>query len=141
MRGSVSTRGIINYLPGSPRVVGDVLRLYGRIYDPGMGRYPPQMRRDLDMGGEATLAARWVYKLQSSSNHCTGVGFPHRARRCRPGGSIFSSTVCWISICMEGLRTWGWDLILPGCAGTSTLAPGANLAARWLCEPQSVSNQ
>ena len=37
----------------------------------------------------------------------------------------------------------GWDLIIPGCGGTSTLSREATLAARWLHEPlgQSISNQ
>ena len=30
--------------------------------------------------------------------------------------------------------------ILPGCGGTSALARGATLAARWLHEPQPISN-
>ena len=34
----------------------------------------------------------------------------------------------------------GWELILPGCGGTSALARGATLAARWLHEPQPISN-
>ena len=35
---------------------------------------------------------------------------------------------------------WGWELILPGCGRTSALARGATLAARWLHEPQPISN-
>ena len=42
---------------------------------------------------------------------------------------------------MEGFLTWGWELILPGCGGTSALARGATLAARWLHEPQPISNK
>ena len=34
-----------------------------------------------------------------------------------------------------------WELILSGCGWTSALARGATLAARWLHEPQSISNQ
>ena len=41
---------------------------------------------------------------------------------------------------MEGFLTQGWELILPGCGGTSALARGATLAARWLHEPQPISN-
>ena len=33
---------------------------------------------------------------------------------------------------MEGVLIRGWDLILPECGETSTLARGATLAARWL---------
>ena len=36
---------------------------------------------------------------------------------------------------MEGVLILGWDLILSGCGGISTLARGAALAARWLYEP------
>ena len=42
---------------------------------------------------------------------------------------------------MEGFLTRGWEFILPGCGGTSALAQGATLAARWLHEPQPISNQ
>ena len=35
----------------------------------------------------------------------------------------------------------GFDPILLGCGGTSTLARGATLAARWLHEPHLISNQ
>ena len=41
---------------------------------------------------------------------------------------------------MEGFLSRGWELILPGCGGTSALARGATLAARWLHEPQPISN-
>ena len=39
---------------------------------------------------------------------------------------------------MEGFLIRGWELILPGCGGTSALARGATLAARWLHEPQPI---
>ena len=35
----------------------------------------------------------------------------------------------------------GWDLILPRCGETSTLARGATLDARWFTEPQSAIAQ
>ena len=41
---------------------------------------------------------------------------------------------------MEGFLNRGWEVILPGCGGTSALARGATLAARWLHEPQPISN-
>ena len=41
---------------------------------------------------------------------------------------------------MEGFLIRGWKLILPGCGGTSALAREATLAARWLHEPQPISN-
>ena len=55
-------------------------------------------------------------------------------------GSAFSSPDCWICRYMEGFLIRGWELILPGCGGTSALARGATLAARWLHEPQPISN-
>ena len=33
------------------------------------------------------------------------------------------------------------EIIPPGCGGTSTFARGSTLAARWLHEPQLISNQ
>ena len=41
---------------------------------------------------------------------------------------------------MEGFLIRGWELILPGCGGTSALARGATLAALWLHEPQAIRN-
>ena len=41
---------------------------------------------------------------------------------------------------MEGFLTRGWELILPGCGGTSALARGASLVARWLHEPRPICN-
>ena len=41
------------------------LHIYGRINDPGMEHYRPQMRRDLDV---ATLAARWLNEPQPINN-------------------------------------------------------------------------
>ena len=40
---------------------------------------------------------------------------------------------------MEGFLIRGWKLILPGCGGTSALARGATLAARWLSTIPSQS--
>ena len=42
---------------------------------------------------------------------------------------------------MEGFTIRGVDSILPGCGGASTSSRGATLAARWLHEPQPISNQ
>ena len=42
---------------------------------------------------------------------------------------------------MEGFLIRGWERILLGCGGTSALARGATLTARWLHGPQLISNQ
>ena len=39
----------------------------------------------------ATLAVRLFHEHQPISNQPVGLGFPHRAERCRPGGSPFLS--------------------------------------------------
>ena len=41
---------------------------------------------------------------------------------------------------LEGFIFRGWDLVLLGFGGTLTLARGANLASRYVHEPQSISN-
>ena len=41
---------------------------------------------------------------------------------------------------MEGFLIRGWELILPWCDGTSALARGETLAARWIHKPQPISN-
>ena len=88
----------------------------------------------------ATLAARWLHEPKPISNQPVGLGFPHRAGRHRPGVSTFSSPGCWTRRYLGGFLIRGWELILPGCGGTSTLARGATLAARWLHEPYPISN-
>ena len=81
----------------------------------------------------ATLAARWLHGPQSVSIQSVRLGFPHPVGRYRPGGSAVSSPGCWKFRDVEDFR--GWDLILSGCGGTSALARGATLAARWLHKP------
>ena len=41
---------------------------------------------------------------------------------------------------MEGFLTRGWEIIIPGCGGTSALSRGATLAACWRREPQPIGN-
>ena len=88
----------------------------------------------------ATLAARWLHEPQAISNHPVGLGFPHPSGRYRPGGSACTSPGSWSVRDMEIFLIRGWENILPGCGGTSALARGVTLAARWLHEPQPVSN-
>ena len=92
------------------------------------------------MSRGATLAARWLDGPQPISNHPVGLGFPHPARRYRPGGSAFSSLGCWSCRDVKGFLIQRWELILPRCGGTSALSRGATLAARRLHEPQPISN-
>ena len=53
------------------------------------------------------------------SYHHVGSRFPHRAERYRLGGPQFSCSVCWSCRHMEGFLIRAWDLILPGCSGSS----------------------
>ena len=69
-----------------------------------------------------------------------GLGLPHPAGRCLPGGSAFSSPGCWICRDMVGFLMRGWEIIRPGCGGTSALAREKTLAACWLHRPQLISN-
>ena len=61
---------------------------------------------------------RWLYQLRPISNQPVGLGFPHRARRCQPGGPPFSSPVRRSCRCVEGFMIRGCGLILPGCGGS-----------------------
>ena len=88
----------------------------------------------------ATLAACWLYEPLPISNQPVGLGFAHPAGRYRPGGSAFMSPGCWSCRDMEVFLHRGMELILTGCGGTSALAQGATLAARWFHERQPISN-
>ena len=89
---------------------------------------------------DATLAARWLHEPRPISNQPVVLGFPHPAGRYRLRGSPFSSPGSWSCIDKQGFMIRGWDIILPGWDGTSALARGATLIARWLHEPQPIRN-
>ena len=89
---------------------------------------------------KAILAARWLHEPQPIGNQPDGLEFSHLAGRYRPETYAFSSPGYWSCRYIEGFLTRRWELILPGCGGTSALARGATLAARLLHEPQSTSN-
>ena len=82
------------------------------------------------MSREALLAAHWFHGPQPISNQPVGLGFPHLPGRRRTGRSAFSSPGCWSCGDIEGFLYRGWEIILPGCSGTSALSRGATLDAR-----------
>ena len=83
---------------------------------------------------------RWLHEPQSTMAY-PELGFPHCVGRYRPGGSPSLFPVCWKCRDMEGFLIRGWDLNLPVSGATSALAGEATLNARWLHDPQSISNQ
>ena len=87
----------------------------------GMGFYPPQGGENSTLARGECLPARWPYEPQSIGGQPMGVGFQHCAGRYRPGESPFLFLGCWNCRCMVGFMTRRWDLIIPGCGGTSTL--------------------
>ena len=87
-----------------------------------------------------TFPARWLQEPQPISNHPVGLRCPHSAGRYRPGGSTFLSPGCWSRRDVEAFLTRGWERLLAGCGEISALARGATLPARWLHEPQPISN-
>ena len=92
------------------------------------------------MARGVTLAALWLHEPQPISNHPVGFGLRRPAGRYRLGGSAFSSPGCWSCGDKDGFLTRVWEFILPRCGGTSALARGITLAARWLTQPQPISN-
>jgi len=72
----------------------------------------------------------FILEPQAISNRSVGFGFPHRARRCRPGGSPSSSASCRSCRYKEGLLSRGWGPLLPGCVGIVGFPRGAPPAAR-----------
>jgi len=72
----------------------------------------------------------FILEPQAISNRSVGFGFPHRARRCRPGGSPSSSASCRSCRYKEGLLGRGWGPLLPGCVGIVGFPRGATPAAR-----------
>ena len=115
-------------------------RIYGRVSDPGVGTYPSLVRWDLGGGPRGNSRRAPPPGAQDNQQSPSMVGIPHSAGRYRPKGCAFSPPGCWNCGNMEGFLTRGWEIILPGCGGTSALSRGATLAARWLHEPQPISN-
>ena len=102
---------------------------------------PGAARRRRWPEGQLSPRAGFVpYVPQPISINPVGLGFPPPVGWYRPGGSAFSSPGCWSCRDVEGFLADGWELIPSGCGGTSALARGATLAARWLHEPQPISN-
>ena len=89
----------------------------------------------------ATLATRWLQRLQPISNRPVGLGFPHRAGRYQPGNISVTAPGCKRCRGYERFLTRGREPILPGCGMTAALARDAILAARWLQKPQPISNR
>ena len=92
------------------------------------------------MAREATLDARCLRGSQPIIHHPVALGFPHPARRYRPGGSAFSFSGFNGCRDMERFPISRWKLISLGCRETSALARGATLSARWRHGPQSIRN-
>ena len=93
------------------------------------------------MAPGATFATRWLHGHQPISNRQVVLGFPHPAGRNRPGGSAFFSPVCWTCTDTERFLISEYEIISPGCTGTSAFARGATFAARWLHGHQPISNR
>ena len=94
------------------------------------------------MARGATLAARWLHEPQPISNQPVGLGFPHPAGRCRPGGSAFYFPGYWSCRGMEGFLIWGRELILRGCGGPRRWPKGQlSPPARSMSPSQSAITQ
>ena len=76
--------------------------MYGRIYNPEMGTYPPR--------GALAIS----YDPQPIGDRPVGLGFPHRSGRFPTGGSPFLSPGYRSFTCMEGFIIRRWEPVLPG---------------------------
>ena len=100
------------------------------------------MNDSIDVHSRKSVAGEeHVYQIVLRHGEILVLRFPHRVGRYRPGGSLSFSPGCWIRRFTDGLMFRGWECIIPGCGGASTLAPGVTTAARWHYEPQPISNQ
>ena len=77
-RGAISTRGITVFVPGMSE-----LQMHGGISEPGMGTYPPRMRRDRGVSSRgnsrhALLAPSLAEGGRGKSPRPTGFGLGKR---------------------------------------------------------------
>ena len=111
----------------------------GAVSIRGISVFPPGCWSCRDMEGfmiqrrERTLPPSrgcagyiYIYEHQPIRDRLVGLGFPHRAGRCRPGGTPFSSPGYRSCICVEGFQNG--TLSFPGGAG-------------FLLELQSINDQ
>ena len=110
--GAVSTRGITLFVSRLPE-----FRRYGRIYNPGMGSYPPLGALGLCTTPSQSPIGQWGWVF-------------HRGGRFRPGGSPFSSPDCRSCRFMEGFLNREYGHILPGCGKIVRFPRGATPVAR-----------
>ena len=81
----------------------------------------------LDRGwGPILPGLRSLYTPQPIDDRPVGLGFPHRARRCRPGKTQFPFPGCRSCRDMEGCLNRGWGPILFGCGGIGRVVPRRN---------------
>ena len=86
---------------------------------------------------------RYAHQMGQSlpiSNQQVGLGFPHRAGRYHPRDLRFRPQVVGVVEICKDFQSGDETQSFPSAA-TSALARGATLAARWLYEPQPISNQ
>ena len=132
---AVSTRKICVFVPRLFEV-----QRYGSISDPEMRSYPPRVRRDLDVVPRANPRRVLTPCAHVNQQSASGVGVSTPCGAVSTGGIPVFSPGWWSCRDIEEFLSWGWDPILPGCDGTSTLSRGATFAVRWLHEPRPISN-
>ena len=118
-----------------PRVVG-VVEIW-KIFRPGDGNLPSPGSAGPRRWPEGQLSPH-AGSMSPSQSAITqwGWGFHTLRGGIDPGDLRFR----WSCRFIEDFLTRGWELILPGCGRTSTLSRGETLAARWIHEPQVISN-
>ena len=106
--------------------------------DPEDHRFRPPVVGIVDvwkdlLSGDATIfslgCADSIHGHQSISHQLVGLGFPHRAGRCRLEGTPFLSPGCRSCTCMEGSMIRVWEPILPGMRWLYVLAPANQRSA------------
>ena len=126
-------RGISVFVPGL------VLYRYGRISFARINLILPGFIGTSTLSLLATLTAPWLHEPQPISFQPVGLGFPHRAERYRPGGSAFSSPICWSCRDMEMFVIRGWDLSFPRMRWDLNIGQRAN--SRHALAPYTPANQ
>ena len=85
---------------------------------------------------------RSLHASQPISDRPAGLGLPHRAGRCAPGRTRFSSPGCRSCRDIEGCLNRGWKSILPGCGGTEGGSNGdVVLSSPGCARPTRPANQ
>ena len=95
--------------------------MYGHIYVQGMEHYRSRVRQNLDVVPRGNSRPALVPRTSANQKPASRNGVSTPCGAVSAPRSPFYLPRYWSCRYMERLMIWGWDIIVPGCGGTSAL--------------------